>query len=253
MLIPEAMAKIEVCTGSLNSAIAAQKGGAHRIELCDNLYEGGTTPSYGMIKKATELLDIPIHVIIRPRGGDFCYNDEEFDVMVEDIKMCKDHNVDGVVIGLLNPDGTIDVEKSGKLVKIARPMSVTFHRAFDMTPDPFNALSSLIKIGVDRVLTSGQKDSAIDGAKLLNELIERAENDIIIMPGGGLTDENISNFANIVKTSEYHATLRSPVKSKMIYKNHEVSMGGLPQIPEFDIKETDPVKVANFAKILKEI
>ena len=244
---------VEICAGSINSAIAAFEGGAQRIELCDNLYEGGTTPSYGYLKIARERIPILLHVIIRPRGGDFCYNSVEFDMMKEDIRSCKDLSMDGVVIGILSPDGTVDQERTSELVDLARPMSVTFHRAFDMTPDAMEALATLKEIGVDRVLTSGQKITTIEGAELIKQLIEEAGDDIVILPGGGLNVDNIKDFASDVLSKEYHTTCRSTFESKMDYRNHEVTMGGLSQIPEFDIKETDSSKVARFIEILNSI
>jgi len=247
------MALVEICVGSLNSALAAQEGGAQRIELCDNLYEGGTTPSYGAIKIAREALNIAIHVIIRPRGSDFYYNYVEFETMKEDIRICKDLGVDGVVIGILMPDGQIDEDRTAQLVDLARPMSVTFHRAFDMTPDPWLALTALKNIGIDRVLTSGQKNMAVDGSEMIKQLIKEAGSEIMILPGGGLNVDNITGFAKSTKSQEFHATLRSLVDSKMIFKNEAVSMGGLSQIPEFSIKETDPEKVANFVRIINSI
>jgi len=247
------MALVEICVGSLNSALAAQQGDAHRIELCDNLYEGGTTPSYGTINIVRELLNIPIHVIIRPRGGDFCYNSEEFEVMKEDVRICKEMGIDGVVIGILLPDGRIDESRTTQLVKLARPMSITFHRAFDMTPDPWLALTALKELGIDRILTSGQKNTAVEGAEVIKQLIHRAGSEIMILPGGGLNEDNIAEFAQYTGAKEYHATLRSWVESKMVYRNLNVSMGGLPQIPEFSIKETDPEKVANFVSTINKL
>ncbi|MEA1876123.1 MAG: copper homeostasis protein CutC [Bacteroidota bacterium] len=247
------MAFVEICVGSLNSALAAQKGGAQRIELCDNLYEGGTTPSYGTIKIVRESLDIPIHVIIRPRGSDFCYNDIEFEAMKEDIRICKDLGITGVVIGVLLPDGRIDESRTKELVQLARPISVTFHRAFDMTPNPWIALSVLKDLGIDRILTSGQKNTAVEGSEVIKQLIKEAGTEIKILPGGDLNEDNIAEFAKSTGATEFHATLRSLVDSKMVFRNEAVSMGGLSQIPEFSIKETDPVKVANFVSILKRI
>ena len=244
------MALVEICSGSLNSAIAAFKGGAHRIELCDNLYEGGTTPSYGCLKKAGELIDIPVNVLIRPRGGDFCYNANELAVMKEDILLCKDLEMNGVVIGMLREDGKIAVDKVAELTELARPLSVTFHRAFDMVTDPISSLEELISIGIDRILTSGQKESAVLGTELIKKLIDKAGRDIIILPGGGLNVENIKDFANDVGASEYHATCRSAVTSPMKFRNPEVTMGGLHQIPEYEILETDADKVRRFVSVV---
>jgi copper homeostasis protein len=245
--------KLEICVGSVHSALAAQKGGAHRIELCDNLLEGGTTPSAGMIKTVRSLLEIPVHVIIRPRGGDFFYSDQEYEIMQEDIRFCKSCDIDGVVIGLLNPDGSIDKERTRSLVELARPLSVTFHRAFDMTPDPYSALDTLIELGIDRILTSGQQNSALDAIDLIMELVTKAGERIMIMPGGGLSEKNIFDFARTVGAREYHATLRSLFPGGMVYRREGIYMGGHPDVPEFDQKETDPVKVAKFVDLLKSI
>ncbi len=244
---------VEICAGSLNSALAASEGGAQRIELCDNLYEGGTTPSLAYLKIARERISILLHVLIRPRGGDFCYNDVEFEMMKEDIKICKELGMDGVVIGLLLPDGSIDEKRTVELTELARPMSLTFHRAFDMTPDPMKALSVLKDIGVDRILTSGQKMSVIEGKELVKKLIAEAGDDLIILPGAGLNIDNIEDFARYTESSEYHTTCRSSVNSRMVYRNPDVTMGGLPQIPEYEIMETDPSKVALFIKKLTAI
>lgn len=245
------MALVEVCVGSCYSALAAQMGGASRIELCDNLYEGGTTPSSGMIQVVLNELSLPVNVIIRPRGGDFLYTDLEFEVMKKDIELCKKLGVNGVVIGILTENGRIDQHRTRELIDCARPLEITFHRAFDMTPDPFEALDLLMDLGIDRVLSSGQKNSAPEGAPLIRKLIERAGSEIIILPGGGLNEENILEFARFTGALEFHATLRSRVSSKMVFRNQEVSMGGLPQIPEFDRKETDPAKVANFVRLIQ--
>ena len=242
---------LEVCAGSVASALAAQEGGAFRIELCDNLYEGGTTPSIGTIELARKMLSIRLHVIIRPRGGDFLYSDLEYEIIKLDIERCRNAGVDGVVVGFLTADGRIDIERTREIVELARPMAVTFHRAFDMAADPFEALDDLKMTGVDRVLTSGQKNQAPDGAVLISELIARADGKIIIMPGGGLSEHNIGPFAKQVQASEYHATLRHTGESGMTFRREEVFMGGLPAIPEFSILETDPERVGSMISMLQ--
>lgn len=241
---------LEVCAGSLASALAAQAGGAFRVELCDNLYEGGTTPSLGTIQAAREMLQIRLHVIIRPRGGDFLYSDEEFRIMLLDIERCKQAGVDGVVFGFLTPDGRIDQERTRQAVAVSNPLSVTFHRAFDMTRDPVEALDDLKPTGIHRILTSGQKNSVIEAAPLIRELIGRAGDSLIIMPGAGLDEHNIGDFHARVQAKEYHATLRSEVNSKMTFCRPDVFMGGLPQIPEFSIKQTDEIRVRAFMNVL---
>lgn len=234
---------LEVCAGSLASAIAAEEGGAFRVELCDNLYEGGTTPGMATIELARKKLSIKLHVIIRPRGGDFLYSDLEFEIIKRDVEHCKMLQVDGIVIGFLKADGRVDVERTSEIVELAHPMAVTFHRAFDMAKDPLEALNDLMLTGVHRILTSGQKNLAPDGAELIATLIRLSAGNIVIMPGGGLNEFNISEFAAQVQASEYHATLRHPVESGMVFRRPDVFMGGLSAIPEFSILQTDPNRV----------
>ncbi len=234
---------IEACTTSVTSAIEAQKGGAKRVELCDNLYEGGTTPGYGTIKTARELLTIKLNVMIRPRGQDFCYSDIEYQIMKEDIEVCKSLGADGIVLGILKPDGNIDVERTAKLIELARPMSVTFHRAFDMTPDPFKALEDIILTGADRILTSGQTDKAVDGAELIKKLVEKAGNRIIIMPGSGINEDNILEFQQKTGAKEFHLTGFKFVDSRMKFRKNGIYMGSLPQIPEYEMRITDTRKI----------
>jgi len=231
---------IEVCAANIQSAIAAQKGGAKRIELCDNLYEGGTTPSYATIQIAREKLDIEIMIMIRPRGGDFCYNKIEFEIMKKDIEICKSLGVDGVVFGILLPDGNIDIERTKELVEISRPLNITHHRAFDMTPDPFRSMEEIIDLGIDRILTSGHKNTVPEGKALIEELIKKADGRIIIMPGSGIHEDNILEIKNDTGANEFHLTGRKKVESKMEFRKDGIFMGGLPQIPEFQISITDP-------------
>jgi len=244
--------KLEVCVDSILSCLAAQKGGADRIELCDNLFEGGTTPSAGLIMLAREHLNLKIQVIIRPRGGDFLYSDLEFEIMKKDIETAKDMRVDGVVIGVLNADGTVDVKRSKKLVSLARPLSVTFHRAFDMTREPYQSLEEVIATGADRLLTSGMMNEAPDGARLIANLVEKAGNRIIIMPGAGINKDNIRDMISITGAKEYHLTGASLQESKMNYRNPRVFMGGLPDIPEFERFVTDENRIRSIVSILKE-
>ncbi len=185
---------IEVCINSVDSAIAAQEGGAQRVELCDNLYEGGTTPSAGCVELTRQRITIGLHVIIRPRGADFCYSPLEFEIMKRDIAIVKDLGADGIVFGILKSDGAVDVERSQEIVELARPMSVTFHRAFDMTPDPIQALNDIIPLGVDRILTSGQANKAIDGAGCIADLVAEANGRTIIMPVVALTKRISTRF-----------------------------------------------------------
>ncbi len=244
---------LEINSYSVQSVINAQNGGAHRVELCDNFPEGGTTPSYATILLAREKIDIQLFVIIRPRGGDFLYSELEYEIMKKDIEICKKLGVDGVVIGILNADGTVDKERTAALVRLARPMGVTFHRAFDMTRDPFEALNDLVETGVDRVLTSGQEGSCIEGKELIRQLVEKSGDRIIIMPGAGLDENNLEDFARYTGAREFHCTARTLIEGKMEYRNPRVSMGGIPDVPEYAVYQVDEDKVRKHAEILKNM
>ncbi|MFO1094449.1 MAG: copper homeostasis protein CutC [Planctomycetaceae bacterium] len=233
------MPLIEVCVNSVESAIASQAGGADRVELCDNLFEGGTTPSTGSIALARERLRIKLHVIIRPRGGDFLYSDLEFAIMQRDIQAAKELGADGVVIGLLTADGDIDVPRTRKLVELARPMSVTFHRAFDVARNPFEALESLIGLGVNRVLTSGQEESVAVGAEMIAELIQRAGDRLIVMPGAGFNERNVGRIVARTGAREIHVTGFADVDSGMRFRNERVFMGGTLRPPEYSREVTN--------------
>lgn len=236
----------EICVGSAHGAIAAQEGGAHRVELCDNLIEGGTTPSAGAIHVARKHIEIGLNVIIRPRGGDFCYSGVEFETMTRDVETAAEGGADGIVIGILNPDGSIDLERTGALVERIRPLPVTFHRAFDMTADPHRALDDLKSLGVDRVLTSGQEISALEGVDLIAELIEQAEDRIVIMPGGGITERNVAKVVAGTGAREIHVAAGSSVPGRMTYRNPNAFMGGELRPPEFSIDVTDANRVNAF-------
>lgn len=218
--------KLEICTNSVASCIEAQNGGAYRVELCAAIPEGGTTPSYGEISVAREMLDIKLNVIIRPRSGDFLYSEIEHKTMLKDIEIAKSLGADGVVFGCLTADGDVDIERNKELLDAVGDMDTTFHRAFDKCRNPFEALEDIIKLGFNRILTSGQQPKADKGIPLLKELVEKADNRIIIMPGSGITEDNISHIASETGASEFHLSARTPVKSKMKYKDDNVSMGG---------------------------
>lgn len=194
----------EKCIGSFLEAIEAQELGAERVELCDNLTEGGTTPSYGTIKMVVEKLNIPTFVIIRPRGGDFYYTPEEIEIMKEDIKVCKNLGVKGVVIGALNRDNTINYEAIQDMITLAKPMSVTFHKAIDELKDPVLEVKKLAKIGVNRILTSGTKETALEGKEILKKMIKEAGDEIIIIVAGKVTKENLDKISTLIPTKEYH-------------------------------------------------
>jgi len=238
--------KIEVVIDSVHSALAAVLGGADRVELCDNLFEGGTTPSAGMMQVVREQIKIGMHVMIRPRGGDFLYSDLEFEIMKRDIMTAKNLGADGVVFGLLREDGTIDMERCKELIELSQPMSVTFHRAFDMAVDPFQALEDLIQLTVSRVLTSGQERTVLEGADLLKELVEKAGSRIIIMPGGGITERNIGKIQGITKAREFHISGRIKVDSKMVYRKNHVFMGGELRLEEYTNSFTGADKIKKF-------
>jgi len=206
---------IEIATSDFLTTRSAVEGGADRIELCANLAEGGTTPSYAHIKKCREAFDIALFPIIRPRGGDFLYTKDEFEIMKNDIKLCNEIGCDGIVIGLLNMDGTIDMTRTSELIELAYPLDVTFHRAFDRCKDPFMALEELIEIGCQRILTSGQKPTVSEGVDLIAELNKKADDRIVIMPGSGVRKENIKMLAEKTGCIEFHSSLRGKAKSPM--------------------------------------
>jgi len=243
--------KLEICVDNIESALTAQSSGAHRIELCDNLLEGGTTPGYGIIVSARDNLTIDVNVIIRPRGGDFLYSDSEFDVMRRDIDICGELGIDGIVTGILRKDGSIDVDRTARLIEYARPMSTTFHRAFDMCSDPVRGLEDIISTGATRLLTSGQQNNAIEGAGLISQLIIQARNRIIIMPGAGLNETNILKIAKITGALEFHLTGRKEIDSEMVFRKQGVSMGSQ-NISEFIRKVADAEKIKQIVSILNQ-
>ncbi len=240
---------IEVCVTSVQSAINAQIGGALRVELVDNLIEGGTTPSPGTIILARKRLSIGLFVMIRPRGGDFCYSDLEFEIMVEDVKAAREMGADGVVAGILLPDGNIDVERMQILRDLADGIGFTCHRAFDMTVDKFKALEDLIGIGVDRILTSGGKNKAPDGKELIRQIIDQADGRIMIMPGSGVNEETILALREHTGASEFHVTGRSLYPGIMEFRNPDVSMGDNVTVPEYDQWITDPEKIKKIVEL----
>ena len=245
--------KLEICVDDVESAIEAQNAGADRIELCNNLIEGGTTPGSGTICSARNNLTIVLHVIIRPRGGDFLYSGLEYDIMRSDIETCRKYGVDGVVLGILLQDGTIDIARTAKLIELARPMSVTFHRAYDMCKDPYKGLEDVISTGADRLLTSGQRNRVEESGGLINQLINQAGKRIIIMPGSGLNLSNITHIAITTGAKEFHLTGRKVIDSEMVYRKENISLGGTSGIPEFSRKVTDPDMIRSIICNLKMI
>lgn len=225
---------LEACVDSVEGALVAQAGGADRIELCAGLLEGGTTPSAATIELARRHLSIGINVLIRSRSGDFCYSDLEIDVMRRDIEIAKSLGADGVVIGVLRPDATVDHERTAALIQTANPLSVTFHRAFDMTADPYAALETLVELGVERILTSGQEATPLHGAELIAQLVQQAAGRIIIMPGGGVSEETVARLVQLTGVTEVHMSGRTPIASPMLVRNPRVFMGGAPPPSEYE-------------------
>ena len=245
--------KIEICANSVESAAKAQEGGAYRVELCAGIPEGGTTPSFGEIRMARQLLQqTKLHVIIRPRGGDFLYTQLELEIMLHDIKVARQLGADGVVFGCLTAEGNVDVPAMKKLMNAVGDMSVTFHRAFDMCRNPMEALEDIIELGCHRILTSGQEANAPAGAALLKELIEKADGRIIIMPGCGVKPSNLLQLAEETGATEFHFSGRSSLESDMIYRNPKVSMGGTVKIEEYQRDVTDVEIVKEAVSILAQ-
>ena len=232
---------IEVCVDSVCNAVVAQSAGASRVEFCAGLPDGGTTPSHAQIEIARKQLHIKLYVIIRPRGGDFLYNDTEFEIMKSDIHFCGKTGCDGVVIGMLRPDGTIDKERNNVLIQIAHhyAMGVTFHRAFDRCDDLFEAMETIIELGCERILTSGGYDTAGEGAEIIRMLIEKAGERIVIMPGSGITPENAQELIQKTGAKELHGTFRSRFPSRMLYRNKKLSRHD----EEYELLLTDAEKI----------
>ncbi|HLP75004.1 MAG TPA: copper homeostasis protein CutC [Bacteroidales bacterium] len=242
--------RLEICSDSVESALIAQEAGADRIELCSSLIEGGVTPSYGTILSAREELRIPVHVLIRPRSGDFLYSEQEYEIMRREIVFCRQSGIDGVVFGILKTDGTVDYDRTARLADMSWPMSVTFHRAFDLCREPEKGLHDIISCGANRVLTSGQKNTAAEGIDLIHKLVKAASQKIIIMPGSGINDSNIKSIAEKTGASEFHLSARKEVQGMMQYRKNSISMGGNSSIQEYSRKMADPEKIATIRKIL---
>lgn len=241
------MIEMEVCANSVSSALEAQLGGATRVELCASLTEGGTTPGYAEIALANKLLNIEVFPIIRPRGGDFLYTDLEFELMKEDIRICKSLGCEGVVIGILTAEGKVDLARCAELIAHARPMQVSFHRAFDMAVNLEEALEDIISLGCVRILTSGGKSSALKGAVVLARLIELAGDRISIMPGAGVNVANIAEIISLTGAKVFHASARKQVASKMLFRNQDLNMGA--DTDEYSTSLTDAGLVINLLEL----
>lgn len=242
---------LEICCYSVESAMRAEQSGADRIELCDNYPEGGTTPSYGAIQLALERLRIPVNVIVRPRGGDFLYTEAEYEIMKNDVSAIRELGANGVVVGFLKPDGEIDTDRTREIVGLARPMEVTFHRAFDMCRDPLSALDRLKETGVTRILTSGARSTVMKGIELLAKLVEKAGDEITVMPGCGVDDKTLGELMERTRAGEYHSAAQTFEESRMEYRNPHVSMGGVESVDEYKIVSVDEKQVRAMMKILE--
>ncbi|MFC3076387.1 copper homeostasis protein CutC [Shinella pollutisoli] len=230
---------IEICVEGIDGFLAAQEAGADRVELCASLVEGGLTPSLATVRAAVKAARIPVHVIVRPRGGDFLYSEAEFATMLEDIRILRGEGVAGVVIGCLTPDGLIDEARTKALVQAARPMAVTCHRAFDMTADAGEALEALVRAGVDRVLTSGQRDTALEGLAILKRIADQAAGRITVMGCGALDADSIRTVRDAAGLRELHFAALRTVPSGMAFRNPHVGMGGTGKDREYELTLTD--------------
>jgi copper homeostasis protein len=239
----------EVVVYNIESALRAQEGGADRIELCDNPGEGGTTPSFGIIESVRKNVSMDVYVMIRPRGGDFNYSNYEFHSMKRDIYQCQRLSVDGIVFGILNADGTIDKKRCKELINQARPLKATCHRAFDMTRDPFEALEDCIEIGFDRILTSGQMETAIDGVDKISELCDRASGRIIIMAGSGVNEKTVEEIVHKTKVNEIHFSALTQRDSAMQFRNRIIDKMGLEGVTEYQLRTVDPARVRTIRKL----
>lgn len=236
---------IEVCVDSVASAIAAERGGADRIELCSNLREGGTTPTAGMIEVVRSRISLPVHVMIRPRGGDFCYTDDEFEIMRRDVLMAQKTGAQGVVLGILAPDSTIDVLRTRELVRLARPLKATFHRAFDFASDLSAALEAVISAGADRILTSGGKPTAVEARSILANLVQASKGRITILACGGIKANNAATIICDSSVNEIHVGLRrllnDPPKrdSQPLALSLSLGVGSESDVQRYEVREED--------------
>lgn len=243
--------KIEICAGSVLSCIAAQDGGADRVELCAGMPEGGTTPSSGMIRRSREVLKIGLNVIIRPRGGDFLYSDSEIRQMEYDIYAAQDAGADGLVFGALTENGDVDEKAMTVLMTAAGDLPVTFHRAFDHCRDPYDALEKIICFGCRRILSSGCMPTAVQGSGLLSDLVQKAAGRISIMPGSGVNSQNIADLARKTGAREFHFSARRPHDSMMQFRRPEVVMGG--ETDFYTLMDSDSREISDAIDALKAL
>lgn len=241
---------LEVCVDSVESAIAAEKGGAKRLELCSNLIIGGTTPTMSLFRAVRDAVSIKMHVLIRPRFGDFCYTDAEFKIIRDEVRQFRELGADGVVIGILAPDGSFDMERMGNLMEEAKGMKVTVHRAFDVCKDPVRGLEDCILLGADIILTSGQKENCLSGAPLLRKLKEIAGGRIQILAGAGVNAANLEEICRVTGLNQFHMSGKVVLDSSMQYRREGVPMG-LPGISEFSIWRTDGEEIRKAVEVLE--
>lgn len=243
---------LEACVGSVESALAADRGGATRLELCGELIVGGVTPSPCLFQEIRKHFHIRIHVLIRPRFGDFCYTDAEFEIMKAEVTAFRTLGAEGAVIGILKPNGTLDLERLKVLKELAGDMSLTLHRAFDVCVDPMEAMEQAIALGFDTILTSGQKNTCREGAGLIKELVQESRGRIVIQAGGGVNAEVIESLYPVTGGRAYHMSGKIVVKSAMEYRNPKVSMG-LPSISEYEIIRTDEGAIGAARRVLEAL
>lgn len=243
--------EIEICTDSIESVFEAEKGGANRVELCEAIHVGGTTPSFGLMRLAKEKTNIDVFALIRPRGGNFVFSEDEMAIMIEDIKAAVSIKIDGLVIGCLKTDGSIDYENCCRLIEAAKGLPITFHRAFDVCKNPFKALETIHSMGIKRILTSGQQNKAIDGVDLLYNLQKNATENLKIMAGSGIDESNIQLIAEKTGVTSFHASLRIEIADSKTFYNNKVYFNSTKEIPENGRKITSADRVSNLIKILE--
>ncbi len=247
MIYPE----LEICVYSIEAAEAAQKTGANRVELCSGFAEGGLTPSAGTIRMVRKRLEIECYVMIRPRGGDFCYSDNEFEQMRRDIEFAKSCNVDGVVLGALQPNGHVNIIRTRELVQFAAPLKVTFHRAFDLAIDPLRALDDIVVCGCHRILTSGQKNTAVEGLEIIRKLVQHAAGRIDIMAGSGVNPSNAPMFIE-AGVQALHFSAKKMKNSKMIYRNPEVPIMQANAMSDYDLITADEEQIRKMTEVIRK-
>lgn len=240
---------LEVCVDSVESALAAKRGGADRLELCSNLIIGGTTPTSALFEEIRNISDIRTHVLIRPRFGDFCYSDYEFRVIVKEVRKFRELGAEGVVIGILKPDGTLDMKRMKQLMEEAGDMSVTLHRAFDVCADPFEAMEQAKEMGIHTILTSGQKNHCLEGKDIIKELVQRENGQVTIQVGAGVDADTIQKIQPYTGAHAFHMSGKTVAESEMVYRKEGVSMG-LPAFSEFEIIRTEEEKIQKARKEL---